>query len=139
MDYMWIISLAVSCILGAIIGVDREIAHKDAGIRTNTIVCVAACLVVLAGESFEITGQARIAAQVVSGVGFLGAGVILTKGEKVQGLTTAATLWFSACIGIACAKKETILMAIVATIGLLLVLRIISWAEYKFLGKQKGE
>ena len=100
--------LILSAVLGAIIGVEREIKNRAAGFRTHIIVSVGACLIMLIGidaigdiSSDKARDAARIAGQVVSGIGFLGAGTILQKKNAVSGLTTAATLWLSAAIGLA--------------------------------------
>ena len=94
--------------LGAIIGIEREMKHRAAGFRTHIIVSVGACLIMLIGvdaigeiSSDKARDVARIAGQVVSGIGFLGAGTILQKKDGVSGLTTAATLWLSSAIGLA--------------------------------------
>lgn len=94
--------------LGAIIGIEREMKHRAAGFRTHIIVSVGACLIMLIGvdaigeiSSDKARDVARIAGKVVSGIGFLGAGTILQKKDGVSGLTTAATLWLSAAIGLA--------------------------------------
>jgi putative Mg2+ transporter-C (MgtC) family protein len=94
------IRLGVCLILGAIVGVERELRNKPAGISTNCFVMAGACLFTFASVAVDANSPARIAAQVVSGVGFLGAGMIL-KGEnnKVKNLTTAAAVWFAAAIG----------------------------------------
>ena len=96
--------LFLSCILGGLIGYEREARHKSAGLRTNILVCLGACLVMMI--SVDISGHkgvdaARIAAQVVSGIGFLGAGAIMKEGLSVTGLTTAACLWVVAGVGLA--------------------------------------
>ncbi|MDU2545112.1 MAG: MgtC/SapB family protein [Finegoldia magna] len=100
--------LILAAVLGAIIGVEREIKNRAAGFRTHIIVSVGACLIMLIGidaigdiSSDRARDAARIAGQVVSGIGFLGAGTILQKKNAVSGLTTAATLWLSAAIGLA--------------------------------------
>lgn len=100
--------LILAAVLGAIIGVEREIKNRAAGFRTHIIVSVGACLIMLIGidaigdiSSDRARDAARIAGQVVSGIGFLGAGTILQKKNGVSGLTTAATLWLSAAIGLA--------------------------------------
>ena len=98
----------MAAFLGAIIGIEREIKNRAAGFRTHIIVSVGACLIMLIGiegigEISDDVGRdtARIAGQVVSGIGFLGAGTILQTKDGVSGLTTAATLWLSAAIGLA--------------------------------------
>lgn len=100
--------LILAAILGAVIGIEREIKNRDAGFRTHIIVSVGACLIMLIGidgigkfSSDTARDTARIAGQVISGIGFLGAGTILQKKNAVTGLTTAATLWLSAAIGLA--------------------------------------
>lgn len=100
--------LILAAILGAVIGIEREIKNRAAGFRTHIIVSVGACLIMLIGidaigdiSSDRSRDAARIAGQVVSGIGFLGAGTILQKKNGVSGLTTAATLWLSAAIGLA--------------------------------------
>lgn len=100
--------LILAAILAAVIGVEREIKNRAAGFRTHIIVSVGACLIMLIGidaigdiSSDRARDAARIAGQVVSGIGFLGAGTILQKKNGVSGLTTAATLWLSGAIGLA--------------------------------------
>lgn len=100
--------LILAAILGAVIGIEREIKNRAAGFRTHIIVSVGACLIMLIGidgigkfSSDTARDTARIAGQVISGIGFFGAGTILQKNNAVTGLTTAATLWLSAAIGLA--------------------------------------
>lgn len=100
--------LILAAILGAVIGIEREIKNRAAGFRTHIIVSVGACLIMLIGidgigdiSSDKARDAARLAGQVVSGIGFLGAGTILQKKNGVSGLTTAATLWLSGAIGLA--------------------------------------
>lgn len=96
------------CILcGGLIGMERESKHRAAGFRTHILVCAGATVVMLTGQYIhdfisETTDASRLGAQVVSGIGFLGVGtIIVTKSNKVRGLTTAAGLWAAACIGLA--------------------------------------
>lgn len=94
------INLASAFVFGAIIGVERQWRQRMAGLRTNTLVAVGAALFVLLAEMVTGTDATlRVAAQVVSGIGFLGAGVIMREGLSVRGLNTAATLWCSAAVG----------------------------------------
>ena len=102
--------LLVAAILGSLIGFERERLLWAAGIRTHMLVCVGACLFMIVsafGFADSVSGQhvvldpSRVAAQVVSGIGFLGAGAILARGEIVKGLTTAASIWTVAAIGLA--------------------------------------
>ena len=97
-EFMFRLGLAFG--LGILIGVERQYRQRLAGLRTNTLVCVGSALFIMLSES--ITGDSspsRIAAQIVSGIGFLGAGVIMKEGLNVKGLNTAATLWCSAAVG----------------------------------------
>ncbi len=100
--------LALSCALGSVVGYERESMQKSAGLRTNALVCLGACLVMILSQEMFLGAEgrtnadpARLAAQVVSGIGFLGAGAILKEGANVHGLTTAACLWVVAGIGLA--------------------------------------
>lgn len=102
------IRFLLAAVLAALIGIDREIKNRAAGFRTHIIVSVGACLIMLIGidaigtiSSDPARDTARLAGQVVSGIGFLGAGTILQKKNGVTGLTTAATLWLSGAIGLA--------------------------------------
>jgi putative Mg2+ transporter-C (MgtC) family protein len=97
-----LIKLLLSLCLGGLIGWERELYDKPAGFRTNTLICVGSTLFTIFSlkiGTIPATDSARIAAQIVSGIGFLGAGAIIRRGEAVLGLTTAATIWFVASIG----------------------------------------
>ena len=94
--------LLLALVLGGLIGWERELYDKPAGFRTNTLICVGSTLFTIFSLKIGTipgTDSARIAAQIVSGIGFLGAGAIIRRGEAVLGLTTAATIWFVASIG----------------------------------------
>ena len=98
------LSLGIALVLGALIGLERELSDKAAGLRTNILICVGACLFMIVSKHFigePLADPTRIAAQIVSGIGFLGAGAIMREGEHVTGLTTAATIWVVAAIGMA--------------------------------------
>ena len=102
-----IIRILAASILGMIIGLDRGIKHRGAGTKTNTIVCLGAALVMLIEQYIQVNypglaNMDRLGAQVISGVGFLGVGTIIVSNHQVRGLTTAATLWACACVGLAC-------------------------------------
>jgi putative Mg2+ transporter-C (MgtC) family protein len=100
METNFILEVGAALLMGLAIGIERQFGQHPAGLRTNALVCVGAALFVslsrLMGDSGSPT---RIAAQVVSGIGFLGGGAILREGVNVKGMTTAATLWCSAAIG----------------------------------------
>lgn len=122
------LKLMLACLLGGIVGWQRETRDQPAGLRTHMLVCVGSCLVMLVSIGAATTNgtliaradPGRIAAQVVSGIGFLGAGTILRQGSGVRGLTTAASLWTVAAIGLAIGLGRG--FGIIATIATLLVL-----------------
>ncbi len=101
--------LLCAMVVGLIIGTEREYTHRPAGMRTHILVALGSCAVMITGElifaEYQAYGAspdpARLSAQVITGVGFLGAGTILREGPSVKGLTTAASLWSVACLGIA--------------------------------------
>ncbi len=100
------IRVIAATVLGGIIGLDRGMKHRGAGTKTITVVCLGATLVMLTEQYIQIhfpglANMNRLAAQVISGVGFIGVGTIIVSRHRVRGLTTAATLWASACVGLA--------------------------------------
>lgn len=100
--YSTLIKLILAMSIGGIIGFERQSSKRPAGLKTHILVTLGSTLVmILSKEGFEGGDPARLAAQVVSGVGFLGAGTILVRGKSIYGLTTAASLWICACIGLA--------------------------------------
>src|SRR5712692_7639838 len=116
-----VVRLLLAAGLGAAIGVERELRQKAAGLRTNILIATGSALfTVISIELAHISGTPdRIAAQVVSGIGFLGAGSILRSGRSVHGMTTAATIWVNAAVG----------MAAIATIITLIVLAVLPLLE----------
>lgn len=114
----FMIRLIICFSLSILIGLERQLRHRMIGLRTNVLVCIGAFLFVYVSFGINAKDQTRIAAQVVSGIGFLGAGVILRDGSKIKGLNTAATLWCVAAIGVLCASG----LIIEATLGTLFVL-----------------
>jgi putative Mg2+ transporter-C (MgtC) family protein len=124
--------------LGAVIGLERELRQKEAGLRTNILITMGAALFTI--MSIEITGPsgdpARIAAQIVTGIGFLGGGAILHTKGTIQGLTTAATIWMNAATGVA-AGAGRYALAIVATATTLLTLVLLMPVE-KWLNDRRG-
>jgi putative Mg2+ transporter-C (MgtC) family protein len=110
--YEALLRLAVAACLGAAVGIEREIREREAGLRTHLLVCVGSALFTIvsaygfneflaSGQSVVRADPSRVAAQIVTGIGFLGAGAIIRQGLSVRGLTTAATLWVVAAIGMA--------------------------------------
>jgi len=100
-----VIRILLSMVCGGVIGIERGKAHQPAGMRTYMLVCMGAAMVMLTGQymyiHFQTGDPARLGAQVVSGIGFLGAGSIIIAGNtRIRGLTTAAGLWTAACIGL---------------------------------------
>src|SRR4051794_3279061 len=97
--------VGVATVLGALVGLEREARAHPAGFRTHALVALGACVFSLAGaygfQGGPPVDPTRVAAQVVSGIGFIGGGAILRQGGSVRGITTAATLWFAAAIGLA--------------------------------------
>src|SRR5687767_11344989 len=96
-----VIKLVLAIFCGGLIGIEREYHDKTAGFRTNILICLGATLFMKFSLRFGTSAQdpVRIAAQIVSGVGFLGAGAIVREGKFIKGLTTASTVWFTAALG----------------------------------------
>lgn len=108
MGWEAILRLLLAMIMGGLIGLEREFVNRPAGFRTHTLVCLGSALIMVTGEHLFKTyhqlvnlDPARLGAQVVSGIGFLGAGTIMNDGHRVRGLTTAASLWVVGCVGLA--------------------------------------
>ncbi|MBQ6788007.1 MAG: MgtC/SapB family protein [Lachnospiraceae bacterium] len=128
-----ILRIIVSVVLGAVIGIDRGAKRRGGGARTTTTVCIGATLVMLMEQYLmqcfpDMADMTRMAAQVVSGVGFLGAGTILVAGRQIKGLTSAAGIWFSACVGLA-VGIGFLDGAILVTVILIFVLHLIPGIE----------
>ncbi len=135
--------LAVAIVLGASIGFERERQGKSAGLRTHALVCLGSALFTLvSAQGFASVGAvsrdpARIAAQIVTGVGFLGAGTIMHEGLNVRGLTTAASLWTTAGIGMA-AGSGMVAGAITATVLVQIVLVVMVKVEKRFFPHEEA-
>ena len=112
--------------LGAAIGLEREYRQKPAGLRTNILIALGSALFTLVSiELAAVSGTPdRIAAQVVTGIGFLGGGAILRSGNSVHGMTTAATVWVNAAIGMAAGAGAFMMAAVAATLALVVLLVI---------------
>jgi putative Mg2+ transporter-C (MgtC) family protein len=120
--------LLTAALLGAVIGFERELRHKTAGLRTNILISIGSALFTLMSYEFaaDVPGAdpGRVAAQIVTGIGFLGAGAIIRRDGGVQGLTTAATVWVNAAVGVAAGGGEYHLafIATFVTVAVLMVL-----------------
>lgn len=120
-ECVWILQMVLTLILGFAIGFERKMRFKEAGIRTHTIVCVGACIYMLVSKyGFEGADTARVAAQIVSGIGFIGAGMIFYHKQVVHGLTTAAGIWATAAIGMA-VGSGLFIISILATVIIILI------------------
>ena len=127
------LNLFIAACLGASIGLERQWRQHLAGLRTNTLVALgAAIFITYARAAGDNEGATRIAAQVVSGIGFLGAGVIFKEGLNVRGLNTAATLWCSAAVGLLAGEGEALygligaVLVLAANVGLRPLVRVIN-------------
>lgn len=147
-DLEFLIRISIAVALGFILGLERELTNKYAGLRTHILVCLGACVFtiisiygfpsyaegdnIILNQATGIRDTGRVAAQIVSGIGFIGAGAVLRNGPMIIGLTTAATLWISAAIGMTCGVGMHD-VAIVATLASVAVLTIIRVFERKIL------
>jgi len=124
--------LLVALILGAVVGLERERQERAAGLRTVTMVSLGSCLFTIVGAyGFPNTDPSRVAAQIVTGIGFLGAGTIFLRKDLVRGLTTAATIWTVAAIGMAAGTSQYI-VAFFTTLLILSVLMVLKPIEKRF-------
>ena len=122
------IRLIVAMILGGIVGLEREYRAKDAGFRTHFLVAIGSALFTLIsmyGFADGVKDTSRVAAQVVSGIGFLGAGIIVFQRNVIRGLTTAAGLWVTAAIGMACGEGQ-FYMEVLVTLLILIGLEVLN-------------
>lgn len=129
--------LLLATVLGAIIGIEREYRQKAAGVRTNALIALGSCLFTMVGLEMVPPGTdpTRVASTIVTGIGFLGGGAILRTGHTVRGLTTAATIWVNAAIGMATAVG-LIWVAAVTTGITLVVLRVFPIVEDHIAGRE---
>jgi putative Mg2+ transporter-C (MgtC) family protein len=130
-DFVW--RLLLSAGLGAVIGLEREYRRKPAGLRTNILIAIGSALFTILSISMTAgTGDpSRVAGQIVTGIGFLGGGAILRNRDTVHGMTTAATIWVNAAIGVACGIGQYEL-ATVTTVLTLVVLVVLPPIETYF-------
>jgi putative Mg2+ transporter-C (MgtC) family protein len=127
------LSIVFAVIFGAAIGAEREISGKAAGLRTNVLICLGAAVYTIVSKDMAVGtpegSYTRIAAQIVSGVGFLGAGAIIQDRGGIHGLTTAATIWLVASIGMACGARFYHLAAAVTVIAIVVLVALTKLAK----------
>lgn len=149
-DYL--VSLSIAIALGFALGLERELTNKNAGLRTHIFVCLGSCVFtllsihgfptfatgdnVIIDQATGVRDTARIAAQIVTGIGFIGAGAVMRNGSSVHGITTAATLWIAAGIGMACGANQYGI-AVITTCLSVLVLIGIKELERQLISKVK--
>ena len=132
--------LGAAVIVGAVIGFDRELRGKPAGLRTVILVALGAAVLVLLGEELSVAGRynatTTVIQGIVTGIGFLGAGTIIRgqTEEEVRGLTTAASIWLAAAIGIACGLAQWSVVLVGAGLGILTLLLdpLEAWLKARF-------
>ena len=135
-----VLRLLCAMFVGAVIGTERELTHRPAGMRTHMLVALGSCVVMITSQmifhQYRIFGAtpdpARLSAQVITGVGFLGAGTILKEGPSIKGLTTAASVWAVACLGIAVGGGYYAL-GILGTVGMIVILVLFEWLQEKLM------
>jgi len=133
--YEILIRLSLALIFGAVVGFERERDSQPAGLRTHMILVLGSCLAAIISEEMGAlfgSDPTRLAAQVISGIGFLGAGAILRLGFNIKGLTTATTLWTMAIVGLAVGFGYYVLGA-VTTVFMLIILTVVNVIEKKFV------
>ena len=138
--------LACAMLIGIIIGLEREFTHRPAGLRTHILVVLGACVVSITGEMlfthYSALGSsadpARLSAQVITGVGFLGAGTIMKEGANVRGLTTAASVWAVACLGIACGFGYYV-PALLGMVFIMITLTLLEALQHKLIHEHQAD
>ena len=129
-----IVRLILAATLGGAVGLERELKHKPAGLRTNMFICIGSAFFTILSDrlaSMHPGDHTRIAAQIIPGIGFIGAGSILHSRGTVQGLTTAATIFVVASVGMA-AGGGLYIPAIFATLVILVALHLLGWVETRY-------
>lgn len=139
-ESIMVLRLVLAALLGGAVGWERERHNRPAGLRTHMLVCVGSALVTLVSQSYTgpNSDPARISAQIVTGIGFLGAGTIIRVRDSniIRGLTTAASLWTVAAIGMAVGRGGPMYpVAVATTVIVLLVLTTLDWFEHHWIAK----
>jgi len=129
LEIQYLIKVLCAIVIGFIVGFERQIHSHDAGIKTNILVCLGACMFSIISYSIGGVDVGRIAAQIISGIGFLGAGTIIKEKGNIRGLTTASILWTSAALGM-CIGFGKYSLALIAVVAMQLTLFIIKKAEH---------
>ena len=147
-EYLILLRIGASILFAFLLGLEREVTGKFAGLRTHILVSAGACVFTLLSlYAFKmhiveglsgVNDPARIAAQIITGIGFIGAGSVMRHGNNIYGITTAATLWMCAAIGMACGTGMYAIAA-TATIFSLIVLILIRRFERNFLSSKSNE
>jgi putative Mg2+ transporter-C (MgtC) family protein len=147
MQAIFFLRLLAAAVLASVIGLERRLRYKSAGLRTHTVVGLGAALLMIVSQhgfrevirpGWISLDPSRVAAQVVSGIGFLGAGLIFVRRDSVRGLTTAAGIWLCAAIGLACgAGMQT--EAVMATVLYVVLVPIYTWIEIRWLTPRADE
>jgi len=137
-----LIGILLATLLGAGIGLERELSGKAAGLRTNLLICLGAAVFTIISREMATGAEnsvTRIAAQIVTGVGFLGAGAIIQDRGGVHGLTTAATIWLMASIEMACGARFYQLAIITSLIAIIVLVGVGKVSKHldRFTGKHK--
>ena len=138
------ISIILAVVFGAAIGLEREISGKPAGLRTNVLICLGAAVFTIISKEMAAgleNSPTRIAAQIVTGVGFLGAGAIIRDRGGIHGLTTAATIWLVASIGTACGAAFYTLAAVSTLIAVIILIGLARFekAMRRYAKEQKAK
>jgi len=120
--------ILISVILGLFIGAEREYRNKSAGLRTFILVCFGACLFTILSVKIGVANPDRLAANIITGIGFLGAGVIFKGDNKIEGITTATTIWATASIGMAVGSGY-IYIAMLGTALVLIILSVLTYLQ----------
>lgn len=132
-EFAFVVALLLTVISGFVMGVEREARHKDAGISTHIFVIGGSMLFTYLSMRVDPESSSRIAAQIVSGIGFLGAGLIIKEGVSVRNLTTAASLWFAAAIGMCYGfGPHYYLIGLVCSLCAILIPRIPHFSDHGF-------
>ena len=132
-DTTYALRLFLAAVLGALIGLEREIHDHPAGMRTHLLVSLGSAgftVLSVAGFGPAQVDPSRVAAQIVTGIGFLGGGAILRSGAHIQGLTTAATIWVNAAVGMAAGAGEYMMASIATAITLVVLLLLLPLEQY---------